>query len=146
LLKDSSNNIFTDHFRKKMARCEPTSLPSSHLSISSSESLEIFSLVWLDASIDKSQDNLDAQQKLRSVTNHIKTFEDVDVCKQYIHRFTDDQIIFIVSGQLGREIIPHIHDLPQVFVIYIYCLNTAQHEKWASGFPKVTFFLKVLSS
>ncbi|CAF3810032.1 unnamed protein product [Rotaria sp. Silwood1] len=43
----------------------------------------------------------------------------------------------IVSGQLGREIIPSIHELQQVISIYVYCIDKKGHEQWARNFAKV---------
>ncbi|CAF1071152.1 unnamed protein product [Rotaria sordida] len=43
----------------------------------------------------------------------------------------------IVSGQLGKEIVPSIHNLRQVMSIYVYCMNKAINEQWASRFVKV---------
>ncbi|CAF3985218.1 unnamed protein product [Rotaria sp. Silwood1] len=43
----------------------------------------------------------------------------------------------IVSGQLGKEIVPSVHNLQQVISIYVYCMNKEINEQWASRFTKV---------
>ncbi|CAF1353988.1 unnamed protein product [Rotaria sordida] len=43
----------------------------------------------------------------------------------------------IVSGRLGREIVPSIHELRQVISIYVYCMDKKSHEQWACNFEKV---------
>ncbi|CAF1184666.1 unnamed protein product [Rotaria sordida] len=43
----------------------------------------------------------------------------------------------IVSGQLGKEIVPSVHNFRQVMSIYVYCINKAINEQWASRFVKV---------
>ncbi|CAF1182741.1 unnamed protein product [Rotaria sordida] len=50
----------------------------------------------------------------------------------YIHTHT-----LITSGGLGQKIVPEVHDLPQVYAIYIYCANVKFHETWAKKFRKV---------
>ena len=44
------------------------------------ENFETYSLLWLDAAVNDSNQNLQAQKKLRQTINHLKTFEDVLVC------------------------------------------------------------------
>ncbi|CAF3605247.1 unnamed protein product [Rotaria sp. Silwood1] len=39
------------------------------------ENLEIFSVIWLDKNVH-SEENQDKQQRLRSIINHLKTFQD----------------------------------------------------------------------
>src|ERR1700722_4333463 len=91
---------------------------------SGGNNLETFSLVWLDASVNGSKENIEAQQRLRTSINHLKTFENSDQCEKYIRSVSkDDRIVLIVSGQLGREIVPRIHKLRQVFSIYVYCMD-----------------------
>ncbi|CAF5086869.1 unnamed protein product, partial [Rotaria sp. Silwood1] len=52
------------------------SLPSiDSLANAYDENLEIFSLIWLDENVH-SEENQDKQQKLRSIINHLKTFQD----------------------------------------------------------------------
>ncbi|CAF4934309.1 unnamed protein product, partial [Rotaria sp. Silwood1] len=53
------------------------------LTNSNDDHLEIFSLIWLDKDA-YSEKNNDIKQKLRSTINHLKTFEDVTECEQYI--------------------------------------------------------------
>jgi hypothetical protein len=100
--------------------------------------LEVFTLVWLDESVNTTTQNLDVQQQLRSLVNNFKTFEKVNECIHYIRNNSkNNQIILIVSGQLGREIVPRIHRLTQITCIYVYCMNKEKNEKWAQKFPKV---------
>jgi hypothetical protein len=100
--------------------------------------LETIYLIWLDASINKSKENLDAQQHIQSIINHLKIFENIQDCEEYIHKTSkDDRIFFIVNGQLGKEIVPRIHHYRQIFSIYVYCMNKKLNEEWAKNFAKV---------
>ncbi|CAF1338406.1 unnamed protein product [Adineta steineri] len=101
------------------------------------KSLEIFSLIWLDANINV-KETRDTEQKLRSIINHIKKFQDIKKCRQYIEQTSQkDRLVIIVSGRLGREIVPSIHQLRQVISIYIYCIDKESHEQWAYKFTKI---------
>jgi virulence-associated protein VapD len=100
--------------------------------------LETFSLVWLDGSVNTSEENVNVQQQLRTLINHLKTFENADECVQYIRSVSkQNRIVLIVSGRLGREIVPRIHRLRQVSSIYVYCMDKQANEQWANKFQKV---------
>ncbi|CAF1020693.1 unnamed protein product [Adineta steineri] len=101
------------------------------------KSLEIFSIIWLDANVDvKGARNTEV--KLRSIINHIKKFQDVKQCQQYIKQASQkDRLVIIVSGRLGLEIVPYIHQLRQVISIYVYCMDKKNNEKWAYKFSKI---------
>ncbi|CAF2614660.1 unnamed protein product [Rotaria sp. Silwood2] len=61
-----------------------------------------------------------------------------DRCINYIRdKCTNNRVFFITSGGLGKSIIPKIHDLPQVYAIYIYCADVLYHQGWACKFSKV---------
>lgn len=102
---------------------------------------EPFFLLWLDASANKTAENVDAQQQLRTSINFLRTFEDDDRCEEYIRSISPyDRITFIVSGRLGQKIVPRIHALRQVSSIYVYCQDKKLNEAWAKPFKKVSDF------
>jgi hypothetical protein len=101
---------------------------------------DVVTLVWLDGSVNSTTENRDVQEQLRSLVNHLKTFDNSNACYNYIQNNSkNNQIILIVSGKLGREIVPRIHRLSQIMCIYVYCINKEKNEKWAQKFPKVNF-------
>jgi hypothetical protein len=100
--------------------------------------LDIFSLVWLNTD-GIIKDNRDTEQKLRTIINHLKKFDDAKECQQYIEqRSKQDRLVVVISGQLGQEIVPSIHKLRQVLSIYIYCNDKKSNEQWTNKFRKVT--------
>ncbi len=102
--------------------------------------LEIFCIIWLDDNTQAS-DNRDTEQRLRSIINRLKRFKNVEKCEKYIkERSPEDRIILIVSGRLGRMIVPTIHMLRQVISIYIYCMDEASNREWSEKYAKVTIF------
>jgi hypothetical protein len=101
--------------------------------------LELFCLIWLDANAN-AMDARNTEQKLRSIINHLKKFRNVEQCQEYIEqRSQKDRLVLIVSGQLGREIVPSIHKFRQVISIYVYCMDKKRNEQWACKFKKVKF-------
>ncbi|CAF1013688.1 unnamed protein product [Adineta steineri] len=99
--------------------------------------LEIFCLLWLDAS-SSTKEGRDTEPKLRAIINHLKKFHDTAQCQKYIHeRSTKERVVMIVSGRLGREIVPSIHHLRQVISIYVYCMDKEGNEKWARNYKKI---------
>ncbi|CAF3804426.1 unnamed protein product [Rotaria sordida] len=101
------------------------------------EELEIFGLIWLDDNT-QSEDNRDTEQRLRSIINRLKKFQDVLQCEKYVmKRSSKDRLVIIVSGRLGRIIVPTIHEVRQVVSIYVYCMYKKANEEWTHHFPKV---------
>ncbi|CAF1224345.1 unnamed protein product [Adineta ricciae] len=99
------------------------------------EHLELFSLVWLDNNLVEKRGT---QEKLRAIINYLKKFHDIKSCQNYIEqRPKDDRIVLIVNGQLGRHLVLSVHNLQQVFSIYVYCMNKQDNEQWAHDFTKV---------
>jgi len=106
--------------------------------LSNDDNLETFSLLWLDAQINATEDNRQTQQKLRQIINHLKTFDDQQQCHQYILSLSpQDRLVLITSGRYGRQLVPQIHQLRQLSSIYVYCMDKQANEQWAKNFTKV---------
>ena len=97
---------------------------------------DAFSFLWLDANVDDNQRN---NEKLRSIINNIKFVNTIEQCHEYLSQTSiDDRIMFIVSGQLGRQIVPLFHEREQSISIYVYGMNRAANLLWSGQFRKVT--------
>ncbi|CAF0992439.1 unnamed protein product [Rotaria sordida] len=100
--------------------------------------LETFHLVWLDPAADDTAEDEEGQQLLRTSINHLRKFKDIEKCENYIQTVSkSDRIVFIVTGRLGQEMMPRIHQLRQISSIYIYCMDKDYHEEWSKDFTKV---------
>jgi len=105
------------------------------ISTGHNEYSETFCLIWLDANPNEGRNT---EQKLRLIINQLKKFQDLDQCQQFIEKTSPkDRLILIVSGRLGREILPKIHHLRQVISIYIYCMDKQENQLWSSKYSKV---------
>ncbi len=100
--------------------------------------VETSALIWLDAHVNSSEENKQAQEELCSIIRCFKTFENRNQCQEYIRSISPhNRIVLIVSGQFGREIVPKIHQFQQLSSIYVYCMNKEANEQWAKDFSKV---------
>ncbi|CAF1652509.1 unnamed protein product, partial [Didymodactylos carnosus] len=99
--------------------------------------LEPFSLVWLDSEVNKTPENHKLQIRLREIIHWLKTFSNVNKCEEYIREQTDEAIVLIVNGRLGQELVPRIHDLPQISCIYIFCMDKHANKIWAHNYKNV---------
>ncbi|CAF1071241.1 unnamed protein product [Rotaria sp. Silwood1] len=99
--------------------------------------LDMFRLIWLDANTNVA-DARSTEQKLLSIINQLKKLRDVEECQKYIEeRSKSDRLIMIVSGSLGRKIVPSIHRFRQAISIYVYCMDEEGNKKWVDRYPKV---------
>lgn len=99
--------------------------------------METYSIFWLDASIDN-QDNFAVQKQLRSIINQLKIFNDAREFMSCIRQLCQrDLTILIVSGNLGRKVVPELQNIRQVSSIYIYCYDKPSNEQWSRAYNKV---------
>ncbi|CAF3316302.1 unnamed protein product [Rotaria socialis] len=80
---------------------------------------------------------LDTLKQIPSSINHIKLFENIIECEQFIRSLSDDDcIVFIDDVPLGQQIIPRIDQLRQVLAIYICSAEIQPNESWFRQFRK----------
>ena len=100
--------------------------------------LQNFLLVWLDANFNESNADFKSSLKhLRQVVASIETFTDAEECVKFLDQIQKEKAFMIVSGALGRQVVPEIENKPQLEAIYVFCGNKAAHEQWASKISKV---------
>jgi hypothetical protein len=104
---------------------------------SMNSNLESFACLWLDQNVNSTQDNRDTLQELRQVINHLRIFDNSDQCEQYIRQITKEKVVLIVSGSLGQQVVPRLHDLPQFSACYVFCQDEKGNKQWASKYHKV---------
>ena len=100
--------------------------------------IQNFLLIWIDAGIDQS--NKDCQNtltQLQNVVNDVNIFTQPDECIDFLTEVDDMKAFLIVAGTLGQQILPLIHDIPQLDGVYIFCSNKSSHEQWAKTWIKV---------
>jgi transglutaminase/protease-like cytokinesis protein 3 len=97
-----------------------------------------FRLIWLADDIDELKKNFPQSfTDLRSIVSSIDTFSDVDLFVNFLFEINNEKVFMIVSGGLGKNTVPVIHDAPQLDSVFVFCYKKADHEKWAKEWPKV---------
>ncbi len=97
-----------------------------------------FVLIWLSDDIDKSDVKFqNAIIQLRRFANIINIFTDPDQCVDFLSEITNEKAYILISGILGQRIVPLIHDISQLDLVYIFCENTSQEKQWVQEWSKV---------
>jgi len=101
-----------------------------------------FIFVWCDASIgtqDYINDNENTITRIARIVNQngqlVHTFNELNACREFITHLNN--VCLIISGRMGEELVPQIHNFEQIHSIYIFCLNKPKHDLWASNYHKV---------
>ncbi|CAF1281906.1 unnamed protein product [Adineta steineri] len=99
-----------------------------------------FIVVWCDATIGaSSNDDVNTLIQLARIVNRkrqlIHTFSELNACKEFITHANN--ICLIVSGQMGTDLIPLVHNLKQIHSIYIFCFNKAKYDPLVKQYEKV---------
>ncbi|CAF4122903.1 unnamed protein product [Rotaria sp. Silwood2] len=100
--------------------------------------VQSFLLIWADANIDQSNtcyQNTLAQ--LRSVVNEVNIFTQPDDCVEFLMNFGGMKAFLILEESLGEQIVPRIHDIPQLDTIYIFGVGKPRDEQWTKEWVKV---------
>lgn len=106
------------------------------------ENIETYVLIWLDETVDTSEEKLNIQRKLRSSIHFLKTFSNENQCEEFIRSTNDfDRILLIINGFLGKDLVHHIHHLSQLSFIYLFSSDVHKYRSWANQYNKV-FLLK----
>lgn len=104
-----------------------------------------FQIIWLDNHISDIQpsDYINRKLDFDHLIGHLKTYRDLPQCQQYIVSLDHaDKIFLIVSGSIGEQMLPSIHELVQIACIYIFCTDTFKHQEWAKKFNKIRGIFK----
>ena len=116
-----------------------TTLPMSLIELTNEQvNIEDFALVQLDNPSEMLNKHITVRTaRLRNIIHCIKNFQNSDACINYIQSVKREKIFFIVSGTLGKRVLPVIHDLNQIAFVYIFCENRPAHENWSRRYSKI---------
>jgi hypothetical protein len=98
--------------------------------------------IWCDPTIGLKQYAADTNHtfsRLSQLFNQkqqfLHAFNDAKTCQKFISQVKN--VCLVVSGSLGSELVPHVHDLEQIHSIYIFCMNKEKNNRWARHFGKI---------
>ena len=96
----------------------------------SNDNLETIGVIWLDANHNNDEKTRNMEHQLRKTVNHLRKFTDTHRCEMHIKQtLKDNQLILIVSIELGQQIVPSIHELPQISSIYVHCADRCNSDE-----------------
>jgi len=99
-------------------------------------------LIWLDANVSENEDGKNTQRKLNRNFGRCIFVTSTTNCEKAVEKsFEKTKIVLIVSGQIGSNFVPQIHDNPKYSSIYVYCGDINRHRRWADNFTKVRCFI-----
>ena len=102
------------------------------------QSISNFMLIWVDSNIDPNDDDFKlAIDKLQQVTRNMHVFNDGNECANFIHTQKKEQIFLIVSGSLGKELLPRIHHYNQLIAVFIYCGDASKAQPLKQNYQKI---------
>ncbi|CAF1472959.1 unnamed protein product [Adineta ricciae] len=96
-------------------------------------------LIWLDHNIDETNEECQNILKLlNNVDNTINIFTNPDECVDFFTETNGIKTFLILNNILGEQIIPLIHDIPQLDQIYIFSrTNLSSDHEWIKKWPKI---------
>ncbi|CAF2964107.1 unnamed protein product [Rotaria sp. Silwood2] len=101
-----------------------------------------FVFVWCDASIgaeNSVDDDKNTIMQLARIVNQnrqlVHTFNELHACREFITHV--DNVCLIISGSMGQELVPLVHNLDQIHSIFIFCFDREKHIEWSSPYRKV---------
>ncbi|CAF1017417.1 unnamed protein product [Didymodactylos carnosus] len=57
--------------------------------------------------------------------------------RDFITNIRDEKVFLVISSSFGEQIMPLIHDLPQLNSVYVFCADRCKHEQWCGQFGKI---------
>ncbi|CAF1330873.1 unnamed protein product [Didymodactylos carnosus] len=100
--------------------------------------VENYFILWLNTNSGEDTDYQNSVSQLCNALDVSKIFNNADECIDYITDICDEKVHFIVSIAFLDQIIPLIHELPQIDSIYILNLNKKiECEQWMKQYEKI---------
>ena len=101
--------------------------------------LQNYLLVWVDDTIDETGSQCShTLQQLRTVLDNLTVFTEPDSCVDFLQNVKNQRALVITSSSLGQVLIPQIHSMLQVYVIYIFDADhTPRAELWTQEWWKI---------
>ena len=104
----------------------------------SSGTAQQFIIVWLDSGADElNTDDRNELTRLQQTITGINLFDDADRCVDYITEIQNQKVFFVVSCAAGQYLVPHIHELTQLDLVYVYCPHKCNHDQWIRQCTKI---------
>lgn len=83
--------------------------------------LESHILIWLMGKCNSVTLDSAIQNKLRSIINYHKKFDNVDNCRQFMDGVSNERLVIITDEKFGKELVFTTEQWGKVSAVYVYC-------------------------
>ena len=99
-----------------------------------------FRLIWLFPNIVDSDDNYgNVMNQLRKHVDTIEFYTDVDQCIDFLTDVDGENVIMIIPAAHRQSLVPLIHDVPELYSVYIIRNDAVHVEQGTNPFRKERF-------
>ncbi|CAF2380371.1 unnamed protein product [Rotaria sp. Silwood2] len=99
---------------------------------------ENYLVIWVDDNIDMA--NKDDQHTLAPLRNVVNQVNPCTTGEQHVQQLSEnpEETSFVISSDaLGQHLVPNIHSMPKLDVIYTICDNKQRHQVWVKNLTKI---------
>jgi tetratricopeptide (TPR) repeat protein len=104
---------------------------------------ETFRLIWLDSQFNET---IKDKRQLACLFDSIEKFFDPDQCVDFLTNIKLQKVLMIISHVFSEQIVPLVHDIPQLDSIFVFCCETINDQLWSNDYRKVKGFFTEMSS
>ncbi|CAF3621777.1 unnamed protein product [Rotaria socialis] len=114
--------------------CRVTEYPADSLNLKIEDNLNEYIIL-----IVGNHDQGDLFKSLLRIISEdrLKAFNDIENTLRFIDSTHNANIFLIISGTLGETNARKFDTIPQIICLYVYCMNTDIHAKWAKEIRKI---------
>ncbi|CAF1093284.1 unnamed protein product [Adineta steineri] len=98
-----------------------------------------YSLLYLDECTgEANQEYQDILTQLKTITGNVNIFKQRDECIDFLTDTQENIKSFLVlESTIAQQMIPLIHDIPELNAVYIFNSIKSLHEEWTSNWQKI---------
>ncbi|CAF3705126.1 unnamed protein product [Rotaria sp. Silwood1] len=115
--------LLTDK-KRKYSEIEEVGLETDILENSNNIS---YTIIWIDDNVDEIKKDPIVRGRLRSIFEHIETFNNILQCEQFIKNVQNKIIYLIIPIKLNRSLLINLVSSSQSYGVYIYKENETDH-------------------
>jgi hypothetical protein len=102
------------------------------------ERLENVLLIWIYPDVYQNEQIQRDIKYMKQIVRHTFPINGYDECERWLIKYRgDERIVLIVSEKFAKQIVPNIHHLPSLVIIYVYLSDNKIDDKWVRKYSKV---------
>jgi hypothetical protein len=112
-----------------------------------------FLIIWLDSKVKQNNEIQMAIEDLKIYVERVLQTNNIHECEYWFMRYDGiKKIIFIVSSEFDKTVVPIVHELASLIVIYRYSLDYKIDNTWTQNYknvrdiiPNFNVFVEIIS-